>query len=105
MGLGAAEQGEVKKELSLLNDLIGATQLSLNNQMHLREMIEGYQEAQKRYLKDEDNVELLYQMAKQAHLILEFIKEHHLAQAFDNSFLSELGIVSKPASKRGIPKP
>jgi hypothetical protein len=94
----------VKNELQTLDLLIEATQLNLKNLTKLKEHLQKYQELQDRYLKNSDN-EVLFQMIKTAHVILEGIKEAHLTQSFDPAFLSELSIISKPATKLGIPRP
>lgn len=92
-------------ELDTLNELIASTQHTLQGQLRLKEQIVKYQDLQQRSLNDDENYELLYAWAKTAHVILEMIKEQHLLQMFDSAFINELNIVSKPASKRGIPKP
>ena len=92
-------------ELDTLNELIAATQRSLGIQIELREKILRYQELQRLSMENEDNFEQLYRLAKSAHIILETIKEQHLLQTFDAAFISELTLVSKPAAKRGIPRP
>lgn len=95
----------IDREITMLSDLIDATQQNLNNQIKLRDLIKQYQTYQKRYLEVADDNELLYQMIKTAYVILDIIKQNHLAEAFDPAFISELTIVSKPAAKRGLPKP
>jgi hypothetical protein len=96
----------VSNELNTLDRLIAATQRSLNTQNELRQLIQRYREAEDRYLQGPENDhDLLYAMAKLAYQILEIIQTHHLTLNFDPKFIEELAIVSKPISKRGIPKP
>lgn len=91
-------------ELSQLNDLIAATKRSMEQLTLLQEIIKQYQETQTVYLKDSDNVELLYRMIKLAHHAQDLIQEMHLSYAFDTEFLNELNLFAQMANKRGIPK-
>ena len=95
----------VANEIARLDQLIEATQRSLEQQRKLREMIRQYQQIQTKYLNDSEDNELLYQLIKSAYAILENIKAQHLETAFEPEFLSELSVLSKPALKSGIPKP
>ena len=95
----------IDREVAMLSDLIDATQQNLNDQIKLRNMIKEYQSYQKHYLEVAEDNELLYKMVKTAYAILDTIKRNHLAEAFDPAFINELTVVSKPATKRGIPKP
>jgi hypothetical protein len=92
-------------EISMLDNLINATEYTLNQQIKLRELIKKYQEIQARVLQGDDSNEVLFNMAKYADIILKTIKDNHLTQTFDPAFLGELSLVSKPAAKKGIPKP
>jgi|EndMetStandDraft_5_1072996.scaffolds.fasta_scaffold277414_2 hypothetical protein len=101
----AEEKDVVRNELTMLEDLIEATQQNLDSQIKLRDLVKHYQDVQAKFLQNEEDNELLYQMVKAAHTILELIKEKQLTQSFDPAFLSELIVVSKPVAKLGIPKP
>lgn len=92
-------------ELAMLDDLISATQKSLEMQKELREQIKKYQEIQKEYAQNGDDNELLFRMVKHAQKIMGMINDNHLAQNFDPIFLSELNLFSEIASKYGTPKP
>ena len=97
----------IANELVMLDDLIQSTQRSLELQHKLRDSIQAYQEMQKKYLasdNQQDN-ELLFRMAKAARKILEMMTENQLSPLFDPAFLGELTLVSRPATKRGIPAP
>jgi|694.fasta_scaffold28661_1 hypothetical protein len=95
----------IGREIENLNDLIEATEKNLELQVKLRGMIKDYQKIQQNFLQNPEDNELLFQLVKNAHLILELIKEYRLNSLFDPAFLAELSLVSKPASKLGIPKP
>ncbi len=92
-------------EIARLDQLIEATEQSLEGQKRLRERIEQYRELQVSYLSNSDDNELLFQLIKSAYTILESIKAQHLETAFEPEFLSELSVLSRPAVKSGLPKP
>lgn len=95
----------VGNELSRLENLIQATQQSLEGQKQLREKIVEYQKIQDSYsLHPKDN-EILFRMIKSAYGTLHIIQENHLEHAFDPEFISELKVLAQVASKRGVPKP
>ncbi len=95
----------IANEVMMLDQLIEASKQSLEIQIKLRDLILKYQELQTRYLEGQNDNEHLFIMAKSAKKILETIKENHLTPSFDPAFLGELTLISKPAAKRGIPKP
>lgn len=95
----------IGNEILMLDHLIETTQESLKAQKEIKELIVQYNEIQTRYMQNTEDLLLLFQMAKQAHKILEAINKHYLTQVFDPSFLGELKVISKPAAKRGLPKP
>lgn len=88
-----------------LDLLIESTEWSLTQQKRLREQIREYQELQKEYLKSSEDNERLYALIKSAYAVLTTIKSLHLETAFDPDFISELSLLSKPATKSGLPKP
>lgn len=103
---GADSKDVVARELAMLEDHIEGTRCRLVNLEQLRDSIKQYQSFQLRYLQGKGSQhELLYQMVQAADLIMKNIKENRLNQLFDPAFISELTIMSKPAGKRGIPKP
>ena len=95
----------IDHEIKRLDHLIQATKHSLENQKILRERILDYKKVQQAYELHPNDNEILYQMVKVGHRLLESIKENHLTQNFDPEFLSELTALSQFAAKRGIPKP
>lgn len=95
----------VNDELLRLDMLIQATSQSLEAQKRLRVMIVEYQMIHEQFLKNPNDNEVLLNVVKSAHKILQSIKENHLTYTFDTNFIDELTILSQPASKRGIPKP
>jgi len=93
------QQAATNKELAQLDDLITATQRSLEQLNNLKSILTKYQEAQAVYLQNENNVELLYKMIKLAHKALAIIQENHLSQSFDTAFLNELTLFAQMANK------
>lgn len=101
----SAHENNTAKEIALVDDLIGSAQSTLSNLTYLKEMLSKYQTLQDNYMKDSSDTEALYQMIRLAHEILGNIKTSQMTTLFEPSFLSELSIISKPATKLGIPKP
>lgn len=95
----------INHEISRLDNLIQATQQSLEGQKKLRERIMEYQKIQNLYLQNTNDNELLFQMVKSAYRTLSCVKENHLMQTLDTEFISELTKLAQIATKRGIPKP
>ncbi|HEV8052357.1 MAG TPA: hypothetical protein VGP47_07675 [Parachlamydiaceae bacterium] len=95
----------IGNEISRLDTLIEATELSLEGQKKLRVQIVEYQKLQDIYFKNPRDNELLFKVIKSAYRTLQTIKENHLAQTFDPDFIDELTVLAQPATKRGIPKP
>lgn len=92
-------------ELVTIDRLIEVTQRSVDKQKALRELIKEYQAAQALSIKDPDDTEKLYSLAKMAYRVSQCIKDNHLDHAFDPEFLSELNLFAKVAAKQGIPPP
>ncbi|MBA3815152.1 MAG: hypothetical protein H0X29_01260 [Parachlamydiaceae bacterium] len=95
----------IGNELSRIDNLIEATQQSLEDQKQLREKIVEYQKIQESYLLHPKDNELLFRMIKSAYATLKSIQDNHLEHNFDPEFISELKVFAQVASKRGIPKP
>lgn len=95
----------IGNEISRLDTLIQATELSLEGQKKLRTQIMEYQKLQDLYFKTPQDNDLLFKVIKSAYRTLQTIKENHLVQTFDPEFIDELTVLSQPATKRGIPKP
>lgn len=95
----------IGNEISKLDTLIQATELSLEAQKKLRIQILEYQKLQDQYLKNEHDNELLLKLVKSAYRALQTIKTNHLEQNFDNDFIEELTIIAQPANKKGITRP
>ena len=93
------------QELNRLDLLIAATERSLQQELKLRELVRHDDELQKRYLEKADDEELLFQLVRTAHQVLESIKGQHLEATFEPEFLSEIALMSKPATKVSIPRP
>src|SRR5262249_55764715 len=96
---------QAANELQALDRLIDATQKNLEKQRALRVAIADYLKLQDLYLKNDQDKELMFRMVKNAHRILESIKENHLVHLFNADFISELTLFSQIAVKKGIPKP
>lgn len=94
----------IQGELSMLDSLIGVTESNLKNQKQLRAEIQDYQTLQGEYLKDTENTELLFRVAKSASRIYSNIEESHLGHTFSPEFLKELKLFAQVAKKRGIPR-
>jgi hypothetical protein len=104
--LAATESSQaVSQEIERIEDLIDVSKQNVSVLTQLKASIEKYQLLQSRYMQNQDNNDLLYQMIKEAYSILETIKKYQLASLFDPAFISELTLVSKPAAKLGLPKP
>ena len=95
----------IKNEIVRLDTLITATEQSLEGQKKLREKIVEYQKIQDLDLANPQDNDLLFRLVKEARRTLDSIKENHLLQTFDPDFIDELKVLSKAASKRGVPKP
>ena len=95
----------IEKELSMLSKLVDLSKINLTNLLSLKESIESYQKLQTHYMENLEDQETLYKMIKLAQAILVNIKQNQLIPLFDPAFISELTIISKPASKLGIPRP
>lgn len=94
----------VKNEILRLDTLIEATEKSLEAQRMLREKIYEYQALQENFIKTPNDNEILFKIIKSAYKILQIIQENHLTQNFDTDFIDELTLLSKPATKRNLPK-
>lgn len=91
-------------QLSQLDDLIVATQRSIDQLKILRDLISNFQETQKAYLNSSDDVDLLIKMIKIAKRAQDIIIENHLSYAFDTEFLNEINVFAQMGNKRAIPK-
>lgn len=94
------KKGRNGTELADLDFLIAGTEKSLERQRELREKIIRFQELKGQSMEHEEDYELLFKLSKSAHSLLESIKDEHLIQVFDPTFISELTLLSKPASRR-----
>ena len=94
------KKGRNGTELADIDFLIAGTEKSLMRQKELREKIARFQELKGLTMEQEEDYELLFRLSKSAHALLESIKDEHLIQVFEPSFISELTLLSKPASKR-----
>lgn len=95
----------IDHEIIRLDDLIKATEQSLEVQKRLKGEIIEYQKAQNQFLANPKDNEQLLKVVKAAHKTLRTIKDNHLEALFDADFIDELTVLSQPAAKKGIPKP
>jgi hypothetical protein len=90
--------------LAQLEALIESTEGVVDKQKSLKHQLEAYLLLHDAYLKDIDNRQLLVRAAAAAKKSLDIIKEEKLTSLFDSSFLSEMTLFAKLASKPSIPK-
>lgn len=95
----------IGNEIARLDDLIQATEMSLEAQKKLKAEILDYQQLQNQFLNNSKDNELLLKLVKSAHRTLRTIKDNRLENMFDTDFIDELTVLSQPAAKRGVPKP
>lgn len=95
----------IGNELARLDDLIQATQQSLDTLKRLKGEIIDYQKTQFQFLANTKDNELLMKVVKSAYKALRTIKDNKLEKMFDPDFIDELTVLAQPAAKRGIPKP
>lgn len=98
-------EDSIENEIKTLDNLIEISQKNLENQRALKSMIVDYKKIQEQFLRNDQDKELMFRMVRQAHRVLETIKENHLTHLFRKEFLSELTLFSQIAVKKGIPKP
>lgn len=95
----------VQEELEGLDHLILATKHTLQEQIHIKEMILDYLKEQSLYLEHPESKEQLIKTSRSARKALEAIREKNMAQAFEAKFIAELTLFAKIAKKPAIPKP
>ncbi len=88
-----------------LHQLITVTEENLKVQKKLLTEVEQFEEQQRLYLDDSENLEKLFVLAKTSKKILTEIEEYHLAHLFNGDFMKEVHMFAKFANNRGIPKP
>lgn len=96
---------EIHEELASLNNLVEATQTSLDAQKKLRVLLIDYQKAHENYLKNPENKDVMFSLVQTAHKLFQCIKDNHLTQTFSPDLLNDLAVFSQVAQKRGIPNP
>lgn len=96
IALPKAQQGQ---ELVLLDQIIKATDQSLQKQKDLREMFKNYLKLKEQYARNVQDKEQSIKLVKQAHQLLNAIKEQHLSHLFDQETMSEITFFSNIASK------
>lgn len=94
----------INKELTKIEDLIEVSKQNIQVLSSLKISIEKYQQLQSQYMQNPENNDLLFQMIKEAHVILDSIRKSQLLPLFDSAFISELTVMSKPLSKKNPPK-
>jgi hypothetical protein len=102
---GDCSFGLIQSEIVMLDNLIAATQISLDKQKALRDLVAQYNRTQMDTLADIENDELLFRAVKMAQRVLESIQENNLTHNFDSAFLSELTLLAQIGSKYGEPRP
>ena len=94
-----------QQELQTLDNLIAATQKSLDEQKKLREIFLDYQTFRVQCEQDPNDNDKLLKMVKVALRLHNAIQESHLTNNFDPEFIKELTLFSQIASKKGVPRP
>ncbi len=102
---GTATSQMISHQLSKIDDCLEASRQNVVALTQLKASAARYQLLQARYMQYPEDNEVLYQMIKEAHALLEGIRALQLTSVFDPAFISELTVVSKPVTKLGIPKP
>ena len=97
--------GLIQNEIIMLDNLIAATQKSLDKQKALKDLVAQYNRTQMDTLADTEDKELLLRTVKMAQRVLESIQENNLTHNFDSAFLSELTLLAQIGAKYGEPKP
>lgn len=101
----AAQKNLFQRDIAMMDDLIETTTLQLDRQKIIREKLIAYRNLQERYLSENENSDLLYQMSQTANQLLTMIKENYLTHMFTTEFISEITVVAKPAAKNNLPTP
>lgn len=95
---------DLAQESAKIDHLIEMTSKSLVEEKQVQELLNNYRAAHVQFYKDQDNTESLIALVKAGFALHESIQHAHLDHIFDPEFLSELAIIAKVGSKRGIPK-
>lgn len=94
-----------KDPLLLLNQLMETTAQRLEGQKKSVQLLTSYRESKKNYLINTKDKKNAAKFVKEAHQLLENIKEHHLSDLFPPTFISELSYVSQFSEKKSISSP
>lgn len=82
-------------ELIVLDDLIEATEQSVDRQKELRKDIKAYQQQQQKFIKDMNDRTLASDLIQSAQDILKTIHDNHLEHLFSSEFIRELTFMSQ----------
>lgn len=93
-----------KAPFAELDQLIQSTEHLVEKQKALKNLLENYLALHNACLKEMENKQLLVRCAKVASDALETIKAERLSPLFEPTFLSEMALFAKLASKPSIPK-
>jgi hypothetical protein len=96
---------EPNSEITSLEQLITATQKSLDEQKELLDLIKDYKESHQVFAQDSNNKKKASQMIEKAHLSYNFIQDHYLPHLFPSEFIKELKFFSQFASPTEISTP
>lgn len=88
-----------KSELPQVDLLIEATQKSLLQQQHLRQLLLEYIAIQDSFQKNPTDNKILSKMVFKGSQVLQLIKETHLQHNFSPDFLNELTVLDQFAQK------
>lgn len=89
----------VEDELTMLNNIIAATEVNLRQQKALHAKVIEYRQLHDQYVQNIQDKELSFQLIFSSHELLDEIKELQLTQAFDQKFLSDLAFFSNIAER------
>ena len=96
---------EIDLSLRAADQLIAATEKTLNAQRQIRQQMMDYRQVKSEYLKNQQSRELIVRMVKSAYSLQNAIKANYLDDALDGAFLHELAFFSQIAAKKSLPKP
>lgn len=92
-------------EIARIDHLIEATQVKLQQQKELKELVRLFQQQEERFFKGDQSKGHAAKMVSTARQILERIKEAHLEHLFSSEYLEELALFSSIAGKSTPKRP
>jgi|GEM_PF-6956133 len=94
---------EPARELKAMEDLVEATQQATGRQKKVLDLLKNYLQDEENCLKDPQNTELLFELARKGQKLLQAIKENGLEDYLSSSFIEELEKLDAIAEKKTIP--